>query len=38
MRLEEAVKGKAMLKNKELKDKKSQLVKYPDLLNITIEG
>ena len=38
MRLEEAVRGKAMLKNKELKDKKSQLVKYPNLLNITIEG
>ena len=38
MRLEEAVRGMEMLKNKELKDKKSQLVKYPNLLNITIEG
>ena len=38
MRLEEAVKGRAMLKNKELKNKKSQIVEYPNLLNIKINN
>jgi dTDP-4-amino-4,6-dideoxygalactose transaminase len=38
MRLEEAIRGRKMLKNKELKDKKSQIVEYPDLLNIKIKG